>query len=1263
MKKRALSLILTLALLFACALLGTIPTVSAADYNNCYYRSEDGSVSINFDVTDGNATITSISIDSSVSAYSIPSSVRYVNQYDYLIGEFPVTGIGNGAFSSRSNLTSITIPGTVTHIGHGAFSHCSSLRSITIPESVTSMGPVVFDYCTSLTTVNFNAVNCSSGSMGHCPSLTTVNIGDTVQTIPWGMFSNCSSLTTVTGGSALTSIGDDAFSHCSALSSITIPDSVTEIGALAFQGCSSLTEITIPEKLTRVGDGAFVDCTSLTTVNYNAANPPMLPEDLEEDPYYDNQIFRGCRITTLNIGENVQMLSEKILRVFDLYDYYNSERITPTTLNYNAVNCTEVEFGFHLYENLTTVNIGDTVETIPDGAFDGCDLLTTITIPESVTAIGNNAFGDCPSLTTVNFNAVNCANTVWNEVLEDGRVIVYVDTIFGDSPSLTTVNIGDKVKRIPAKAFYCCPALSTVNFPGSLTEIGDEAFYDCYSLTGMLTIPQNVVSIGEEAFAYCQFTTLNFNAANCTIPTERETNFGFLDVHPFQIGALTTVNIGSTVGRIPDCLIFGHGKVTTVHIAGGVTEIGYDAFAGCWRLTTVTIPASVTTIQGGAFGRDWAGADCKALTDVYYGGTREQWEAIDVEYDNDALLNAIIHCQCGGPDSWRPADCTRPAVCSGCGATKGEPLGHAWSSVDCTEHAVCIRCGAETAGHTWIEATCTEPKFCTRCGETQGEALGHYFEDGKCIRCGALRAEISIGDCFWRLDGTVLTIYGNGAMADGESPWSGQTITEVRIEKGVTHIGVGAFMWCDELTSVTMADTVKTIGGAAFCYCYSLTSVVLSDSLTTIGDWAFCSCPNLTSVTIPDSVTTIGAFAFGECYSLTSVDIPDSVTTIGEGAFAYCDSLTDVYYTDTEAQWNSIAVGADNDALLNATIHFGGTGGDEPVEPECDHSWSDATCTAPATCTLCGETSGSALGHSYVDGICSVCGDMDGWVTKGTKTYYYENGAALKGLQKLGGNYYYFHHVTGSMFVDTTVFLSGENMDLARGNYTVGVDGKIELVKNGFITVGDKTYYYVDDVKQTGMQKIGNDYYYFHSAAGYMFVDTTVFLSGENMDLARGNYTVGVDGKIELVKNGFITVGDKTYYYVDDVKQTGVQKIGNDYYYFHNAAGYMFADTTVFLSNTYNELTRGNYYVGKDGKIVRTGWAYINGKTYYLEDGVALKGAQTLEDKYYYFSTGDGSMKKSTEDTQVILWVPANNDGGVPYGKYIAGEDGVLTLA
>ena len=155
------------------------------------------------------------------------------------------------------------------------------------------------------------------------------------------------------------------------------------------------------------------------------------------------------------------------------------------------------------------------------------------------------------------------------------------------------------------------------------------------------------------------------------------------------------------------------------------------------------------------------------------------------------------------------------------------------------------------------------------------------------------------------------------------------------VTRKVKSIGRGAFLACQNLTSITIPGSVTTIGEDAFLVCdglkkvivmdiaawcaidfgpcsnplfyarhiYSdenteITDLVISDNVTTIRSTAFESCAGLTSVTIPESVTSIGDSAFGGCTGLTSVTIPNSVTTIGEYAFSRCTGLTSVSIPD-----------------------------------------------------------------------------------------------------------------------------------------------------------------------------------------------------------------------------------------------------------------------------------------------------------------------------------------------------------------------------
>jgi hypothetical protein len=41
------------------------------------------------------------------------------------------------------------------------------------------------------------------------------------------------------------------------------------------------------------------------------------------------------------------------------------------------------------------------------------------------------------------------------------------------------------------------------------------------------------------------------------------------------------------------------------------------------------------------------------------------------------------------------------------------------------------------------------------------------------------------------------------------------------------------------------------------------------------------------------------------------------------------------------------------------------------------HKWTDATCSAPSMCSICGLTQGTNLNHNFISGKCSFCGQSD----------------------------------------------------------------------------------------------------------------------------------------------------------------------------------------------------------------------------------------------------------------------------------------------
>ena len=168
------------------------------------------------------------------------------------------------------------------------------------------------------------------------------------------------------------------------------------------------------------------------------------------------------------------------------------------------------------------------------------------------------------------------------------------------------------------------------------------------------------------------------------------------------------------------------------------------------------------------------------------------------------------------------------------------------------------------------------------------------------------------GDCTWKLSNGVLTVSGNGAMADYSytqgnlAPW-GTGVKSAVISDGVTSIGKYAFFKCTSLKSVSIADSVTTIGANAFNTCSGLTDINLPYGITVIGGYTFGKCSSLKDITIPNSVKNIEYFAFSGCTGLTGAVIPDGVTSIGEGAFTSCSNLTSINVPDSVTSIGELA--------------------------------------------------------------------------------------------------------------------------------------------------------------------------------------------------------------------------------------------------------------------------------------------------------------------------------------------------------------------
>ena len=195
-------------------------------------------------------------------------------------------------------------------------------------------------------------------------------------------------------------------------------------------------------------------------------------------------------------------------------EYYNCYGLTSVT--YNATNCKDPSIlnSKPWFENcpLTTLNIGEGVERIPDSLACGQSRLTSITIPASVTSIGYRAFEGCSGLTSVTvpdsvtfIGGVAFANTPWYDSKSVG--MVYIGKVAykykGEMPRGNSVVIKKGTVSISPFAFDGCSNLTSVTIGNSVTSIGHRAFEGCIGLTSV-TIPSSVTKIGDRAL-YCEY--------------------------------------------------------------------------------------------------------------------------------------------------------------------------------------------------------------------------------------------------------------------------------------------------------------------------------------------------------------------------------------------------------------------------------------------------------------------------------------------------------------------------------------------------------------------------------------------------------------------------------------------------------------------------------------------------------------------------------------------------------------------------------------
>ena len=782
---------------------------------------------------------------------------------------------------------------------YGLRNNCSDIY---FSRNITAIDDYAFYSFSALTSIRFPEGLLSIGSYAFrsCNKIASLTFPASLQSIGSYAFGNCNSITSLYLPNTLTSIGQNAFSSCSGLTNLELQEGIGFNSSGVFSSCTKLVNVTLPDSLTVLPSSTFSGCTTLKQI--------QLPEDLTAIGSY---AFNGCSLLEdVTIPEGATLIGA---HAFDKCKKLSSITIPASVTSIGS-------YAFNNCTGLTSLSIPAGVTTIEEGTFYNCTGLTSLTLPPRASTIGAYAFYSCSNLQSLTLpediesigaSAFESCNQLQSLILPADITSIGSRAFYGCT-GLTSLTLPEDLTSVGAYAFYNCTGLTALEFPEGLTSVGAYAFYNCTGLTA-LEFPEGLTVIGERAFYYC--TALETLTLPESLTTIGERAFA-------QCSALREMTIPSRVAAIPSY-----------------------AFANCSSLEQVVIPVSVTSIGTGAFSE----ATCKALTDVYYGGTEAQWTSIEISDYNTQLSIATIHYH---EHSFGEPVYTWTEDCSSCTATRecSEYSSHTETETVQTTSEITKAATSTEMGETTYTATFSNPVFQTQTRTVQNiPALGVAIVDsGTC------------GDGLtWTLDEEGgLTISGVGPMTDysnsRNTPWYayGDILRSVVIESGVTSIGECAFEYMG-MFNLSIADSVVTIGEYAFYNCEGLTSVTIPGSVTSIGEGAFASCFDLTEIlvaednpaycsiygvlfskdgtllhtvpmgrensfTIPDGVTriaarafegsmlelgdltlpsgllSIGDWAFSDCVELTGVELPGSLTAIGEGAFYGCEGLTSV---------------------------------------------------------------------------------------------------------------------------------------------------------------------------------------------------------------------------------------------------------------------------------------------------------------------------------------------------------------------------------
>lgn len=666
-------------------------------------------------------------------------------------------------------------------------------------------------------------------------------------------------------------IADYSFENCINLKTVILHSSVTKINDGAFAG-TGVSRINLG-KVQIIGNEAFLNCFNLKSVDISSVTSLgtyCFSGTGIESISINNQIqiitmssFERClNLTTVKLGDNVNTI--------DYYAFLGC--IMLSNFDIGNAKLTTIENEAFKFTAITRFTIDSTVKTLGDSAFHGSKL-ESLTFADRTDAISisTSLCQNCYYLKTVKIaNLVNTPATSTNcfkncVSLESISLPSGFQTLgegyFANCTKLTSVQ-AENLHELHEYAFYNCSSLSSFPF-GHVTHIGELCFAFCKSLTTLSGLPTGTdIAFGQCSFQYC--TSLDIS----NIPY----NWNLEDYCFLGCSAINKITIAANA--LHEGVFAGCSSLMSVEFSSASTmkEIGPYCFMNCTKLSAITIGSQVKRIGYYAFaGCPLSGTlNLNQVTSV----SKRAFEQAKIEklvINNDINFDVYVF--------------------NGCTSLTTIEFGKYVTTFSLEPFVGC---------ENLVNFICESN---TNMKVADGILVNKYETELIAYPPGSSREEYTIPIKINKINQFAFAhtkntnkIVLDHYIVDSRFAFSMSSalktfVFEVKSEKVDTYIrvwssfGENAFEGCRNLKTVTFVSPVYSLGSRCFKDCCCLENIDLSSSCSIIGDYCFSGCTSLEQINI-EHVDDIPIYAFNECKKLKSVKFSSTLKKIGESAFA-----------------------------------------------------------------------------------------------------------------------------------------------------------------------------------------------------------------------------------------------------------------------------------------------------------------------------------------------------------------------------------------